>query len=131
MSTVCSTATKKPVYSSAQQPGTKWPLTQTKDIDVAGQNWTLEIVLDVASTQSNGLVLVLVLVFFGFAFSILLSHALYQTSKTRHFQKRLEAIVDQMVDGLVTIDTDSFIRSSMPPVKKSSAIPRPRSSARR
>lgn len=85
-----------------------WQLTHEEKIPVARQEWTLDVTLDVAAYQNNGLVLLVVS--FGFAFSFLSAFTLFQAGKSRRFQKRLEAILEQIIDGMVTIDTEGYIR---------------------
>lgn len=91
----------------AEQAG--WGSSAQQTLSAGGLDWSLDVAVDVASFRENGLVMLVVL--FGITLSCMFSHALYQIAKTRDFRRRLEAVMEQMVDGLVTIDVDGVITS--------------------
>ncbi|HYD18418.1 MAG TPA: ATP-binding protein [Patescibacteria group bacterium] len=100
------------VYASPGAEGgtAAWTVQHSQGFETRGLAWQVRVFLDVAASQRNSLVLLVVI--FGAVLSVLLAGALHQGARIRQYKTRLESVLEQLGDGLVMADVTGTIETS-------------------
>lgn len=102
----------KAVFASAVMEGASrspWGVSQASPVDVPGLGWEVRVALENLNRQNGNLALLVVIC--GTMFSFLLANAMRQADKIQRYQRRLESVMDNIVDGLATIDDKGIVQS--------------------
>lgn len=102
-------------HTSAGKADYPWSVEQTDVFTFLGHQWQVRQVTNAAGYDSGLVVLVIIS---GLGLSFLLAYLLWQSAKVHYFsyshkqsEARLESILDNIADGLVTIDERGIIQS--------------------
>lgn len=99
------------LYSSngASEMKSPWGITDSAGINIPGLDWRVRVTLESLARQNSGLALLVIVC--GTGFSLLFANALRQADNIRRYQRQLESVMDNIVDGLVTIDGRGIVQS--------------------
>lgn len=93
-------------WQDAEHP---WSVTHAAGISFRGLEWTVRVTHDAAGTGNGGLIFFIFAA--GVGLSLSMASVLRQANRAQRSDKRLESILDNMVDGLITIDEAGIVMS--------------------
>lgn len=101
----------KVVYTSvrADVAASPWGIQKAAPVDMPGLGWEVRVALEKLDQQNGNLALLVIVC--GTMFSLLLANAMRQAANIHRYQRQLEAVMDNIVDGLATIDERGIVQS--------------------